>query len=229
MPPQSSDNQPRTSEAAPEPRTAPRLELTIQLRRAECHQTPGSDPQARAPPPRQGQETTTASTSCSRQTRRDSMRPLLLWWLGPAQSTDTIDDAMPVGVSDCLDQVLAVGAVIAGPERSSARRQMPLDSIALTTRGDLAARSNYRPPVDSALYYGRSRFGFGLARRPLAAGVRGRFDRGCSHGDLMVRPEWRIRDHIRVLQVKGQLRRTSRSSGLRRQRPLCRHLRRRVR
>ena len=43
------------------------------------------------------------------------MRPLLLWWwLGPAQPADTIDDAMPVGMSDRLDQVLALGAVIAG-------------------------------------------------------------------------------------------------------------------
>jgi hypothetical protein len=94
---------------------------------------------------------------------------------------------MAVGVPDGFDQVLALRAVIALGLRCDARREMPLDSIALTTSGDLAASPDHRPPEDSRSD-GLGRFGFNLARRPLAASVRGGFDRGCSHVGLMVRP-----------------------------------------
>src|SRR5450755_2661617 len=56
-----------------------------------------------------------------------------------AQAAEPVDDAVAIGMSDGLDHVQALGAVAKLRMRRGARGQVPLDSIALTTRSDLPA------------------------------------------------------------------------------------------
>ena len=78
------------------------------------------------------------------------------------------------------------GAVAAFGLRRTTRRQVPLHAVALTTGDNLAARPHDRPPEHALGDRRCGWFGLCLGRGPLAAAVRGGFDRGCSHDDAMV-------------------------------------------
>ena len=98
-----------------------------------------------------------------------------------AQPAFAVDDAVAIRMADGLDQMPSVSAVASFGLRRGARGEVPFNAVAFATRGNLAARPNDRPP-ERAFRWRRGRFGFRLARGPLAAHLRGRFDRGCSHG-----------------------------------------------
>jgi glucokinase len=85
-------------------------------------------------------------------------------------------------VADGLDQVAAGGAVIGFGVRRVAGCQVPLDAIAFTARDYGAAGPYDRAPQD-ALGGGGGAWRRGGLSGLFAAGVRGRFDRSCSHGE----------------------------------------------
>src|SRR5690349_5944047 len=98
-----------------------------------------------------------------------------------AQSADTVDDAMTVGVAGCLDQVTTLIAVAALGLRRGASREVPLDAVTFTTGATLAAGLDDRPPEDALLGGWRGNRGRRLARGTFGAvSIGGGFDRGCS-------------------------------------------------
>ena len=68
-------------------------------------------------------------------------------------------DAVSVRVPDRFDEMAAFRAVAALSLGGDARSQVPLDSVAFTASGNLAARPYDRPPQDTLLrHWRRSRF-----------------------------------------------------------------------
>jgi hypothetical protein len=90
---------------------------------------------------------------------------------------------MAIRVPDGLDQVATLSTVTPCRLWRSTRRQVPLDAVAFATGEDLTARLYNRPPEDPLFDDRFACFCLGPTRRPLAAGVWGGFNRGCSHGD----------------------------------------------